>query len=228
MNRRTVRNAADWTARRAEIRQLLEKWQVGRMPTKATIFRTTVQSETAGNGYLTRVVEIVYGPQADKTTTVTVTLDSPGRGPFPVMIGGAAASLLRRGYITCAYSGTVDAPGTSSTRPASRSPATRAPARWRSSRRRSGRVRAVLQAPPALVLDGKDGRRHHTGGGRAVGRCRDRSRAYFRVRLHGRGHRRPVRRRARFADQERRVDQRVHADAHRHRGPRDRRPRPLQ
>ncbi len=38
---------------------------------------TTVQSETPGNGYLTRVVAIVYGPQADKTTTVTVTLTIP-------------------------------------------------------------------------------------------------------------------------------------------------------
>ena len=113
MNGRTVRNASDWTARRTEIRQLLEKWQVGKVPPKATIFRTTVQSETPGTGYVTRVVEIVYGPQADKTTTVNVTLTIPqGNGPFPVMIGGAASSLIRRGYIACGYSGTVDAPGT--------------------------------------------------------------------------------------------------------------------
>src|SRR5207249_1955266 len=55
MNGRVVRNASDWTTRRAEIRQLLEKWQVGTMPSKATTFRTTVQSETPGNGYVTRV-----------------------------------------------------------------------------------------------------------------------------------------------------------------------------
>jgi hypothetical protein len=33
MNGRTVRNASDWTARRAEIRQLLEKWDIGSVPT---------------------------------------------------------------------------------------------------------------------------------------------------------------------------------------------------
>ena len=113
MNGRTVRNASDWTARRTEIRQLLEKWHVGSVPPKATTFRTTVQSETPGNGYVTRVVEIEYGPRADKTTTVNVTLTIPqGTGPFPVMIGGAASSLIRRGYIACSYSGSVDAPGT--------------------------------------------------------------------------------------------------------------------
>ena len=113
MNGRAVRNAADWSARRAEIRQLLEKWQVGKLPARATIFQTRVQSETPGNGYVTRVVEIVYGPRADKTATVSVTLTIPqGRGPFPVMIGGAPSSLIRRGYIACAYSGSVDAPGT--------------------------------------------------------------------------------------------------------------------
>ena len=42
-----------------------------------------------------------------------MTLTIPqGIGPFPVMIGGAASSLVRRGYIACGYSGTVDAPGT--------------------------------------------------------------------------------------------------------------------
>ena len=116
MNGRAVRNASDWTGRRAEIRQLLEKWQVGTVPPKATTFKTTVQSETPGNGYVTRVVAIDYGPQADKTTTVTVTLTIPqGPGPFPVMIGGAASSLIRRGYIACSYTGSVDAPGTIAT-----------------------------------------------------------------------------------------------------------------
>lgn len=100
------------TARRAEIRQLLERWQVGTVPPRATTFKTTVQSETPGNGYLTRVVAIDYGPEAGKTTTVTVTLTIPqGPGPFPVMIGGAPSPLIRRGYIACSYTGSVDAPG---------------------------------------------------------------------------------------------------------------------
>ena len=67
MNGRAVRSASDWTTRRAEIRQNLERWQVGRVPPKATTFRTTVQSETPGPGYLTRVVQVTYGPRADAT-----------------------------------------------------------------------------------------------------------------------------------------------------------------
>jgi len=115
-NGRTVRSATDWSARRAEIRQFLERWQVGRVPPKATTFKTTVDSETPASGYRTRVVQIEYGPRADATTTVTVTLTIPeGKGPFPVMIGGAASSLVRRGYIACSYSGSVDAPGTVAT-----------------------------------------------------------------------------------------------------------------
>ena len=56
MNGKAVRTAADWTARRTEIRQLLEKWDIGSVPSKATTFKTTVQSETPGTGYVTRVV----------------------------------------------------------------------------------------------------------------------------------------------------------------------------
>ncbi len=112
MNGRGVRTASDWTARRTEIRQQLEKWQVGSIPPKASTFRTTVQSETPGNGYVTRVVQIEYGPRPEATTTVDVTLTLPqGRGPFPVMIGGAPSSLIRRGYIACSYTGSVDKPG---------------------------------------------------------------------------------------------------------------------
>src|SRR4029079_5120290 len=48
MSGRTVRSASDWTGRRAEIRHLLEKWDVGTVPARATTFRTTVQSETPG------------------------------------------------------------------------------------------------------------------------------------------------------------------------------------
>ena len=112
MNGKAVRTASDWTARRTEIRQLLEKWDIGSVPPKATTFKTTPQSDTTGNGYVTRVVQIEYGPAADRTTTVNVTLTIPqGTGPFPVMIGGQASSLIRRGYIACSYSGSVDAPG---------------------------------------------------------------------------------------------------------------------
>jgi len=109
---RSVRTATQWNARRAEIKELFERWDIGSIPPKATTFRVTVQSETPGTGYLTRVVEIEYGPSPDSTTTVTATLTIPdGVGPFPVLIGGTASSLIRRGYIACSYTGTVDNPG---------------------------------------------------------------------------------------------------------------------
>src|SRR5262245_9316715 len=37
---RAVRNSSDWTRRRVEIRQLLERWQVGTVPPRATTFKT--------------------------------------------------------------------------------------------------------------------------------------------------------------------------------------------
>jgi len=107
---RPVNTADDWTARRTEIKQLFEKWDIGSMPPRATIVNTTVVSETKGDGYFTRVVKIDYGPEGKASTTVTVIVPS-GDGPFPVLIGGTASSLLRRGYIYCNYTGTVDAPG---------------------------------------------------------------------------------------------------------------------
>ncbi|MGD1032460.1 MAG: alpha/beta fold hydrolase [Opitutaceae bacterium] len=107
---RPVRNAEDWGARRAEIKQLFEKYDVGTFPPKAAIAKVTVVSDTKGEGYFTRVVKIDYGPEGRASTQVTVIVPN-GDGPFPVLIGGTASSLLRRGYIYCNYTGTVDAPG---------------------------------------------------------------------------------------------------------------------
>jgi dienelactone hydrolase len=109
-NGKPVRNASDWTARRAEIKQLFEKYDIGTMPPKSRIEKTTIVEETKGNGYFTRVVKLDYGPEGKTSTQVTVTVPD-GNGPFPVLIGGTANSLLRRGYIACSYTGTVDAPG---------------------------------------------------------------------------------------------------------------------
>jgi dienelactone hydrolase len=109
---RLVRNAGDWNARRNEIKQLFERWDIGSMPPKARTVRVSPQSETDGDGYRTFVAEIEYGPEESRTTTVTVTLNIPdGAGPFPVLIGGNTAALIRRGYIACSYTGTVDMPG---------------------------------------------------------------------------------------------------------------------
>lgn len=106
-----VRTTADWEKRKAEIKQLYQKYIVGTIPPKAKLFKSTVTSETKGDGYTTRVVEITYGPEESRTTTAGVTLVIPdGKGPFPVLIGGTAASLLRRGYIAATISNySVDA-----------------------------------------------------------------------------------------------------------------------
>jgi dienelactone hydrolase len=102
--------AADWTARRTEIKHLFEKYDVGTFPPKGKIDKVTLIEETKGEGYFKRVVRLDYGPGSQASTEVTVIVPS-GNGPFPVLIGGTATSLLRRGYIACSYTGTVDAPG---------------------------------------------------------------------------------------------------------------------
>ena len=107
---RPVRTAADWEARRTEIKQLFEKYDVGTFPPKARTGKVTVVEETKGDGYFTRVVKIDYGPEGKASTQVTLVVPA-GDGPFPVLIGGTASALLRRGYISCSYTGTVDQPG---------------------------------------------------------------------------------------------------------------------
>jgi dienelactone hydrolase len=110
LNGKPVATVADWTARRAEIKHLFEKYDVGTFPPKGKIDQVTVLEETKGDGYFKRVVRLNYGPGSQASTEVTVIAPS-GDGPFPVLIGGTATSLLRRGYIACSYTNTVDAPG---------------------------------------------------------------------------------------------------------------------
>jgi len=110
LNGKPVVTAADWTARRTEIKHLFEKYDVGTFPPKGKIDQVTVLEESKGDGYWKRVVRLNYGPGGQASTEVTVIAPS-GDGPFPVLIGGTASSLLRRGYIACSYTGTVDAPG---------------------------------------------------------------------------------------------------------------------
>ena len=106
-----VKSAGDWTARRAEIKQLFEKYDIGTMPPQAKYNKVTVDSETKGEGYFTRVVTLTYGPNPENERTLVVTLTVPeGNGPFPVLMGGTPASLIRRGYIAAAYNQSVDIP----------------------------------------------------------------------------------------------------------------------
>src|SRR3954464_1553875 len=102
-----VQTAADWSARRAEIKALFEKYMVGTMAPHGKITNTEVLEETKAAGYFNRTVRLTFGPRPGDTITVTLAVPD-GSGPFPVLIGGTPASLLRRGYIACSYSGTVD------------------------------------------------------------------------------------------------------------------------
>jgi dienelactone hydrolase len=111
LNGKAVKSASDWAARRAEIKQLFEKYDIGTMPPAAKYNKVTVDSETKGEGYFTRVVTLTYGPNPDNERTLVVTLTIPdGNGPFPVLMGGTPASLIRRGYIAAAYNQSVDIP----------------------------------------------------------------------------------------------------------------------
>jgi dienelactone hydrolase len=106
---RNVRMPGDWAARRAEIKDLLQKHVTGTLPPKPKLDRIVPVSDTKSSGYSTRVVRLDYGPEGKATSQVTLTLPE-GPGPFPVLIGGGGwtNSLLRRGYAICEFPSSVD------------------------------------------------------------------------------------------------------------------------
>jgi hypothetical protein len=105
---RPVRTAEDWKARRAEIRQLFEKYDLGSFPPKPKLDRAVVLDETRGQGYLIRNLRLEFGPGSKGTMRVQIMIPD-GKGPFPVLISpnlpGWGPSLLRRGYISAGYAG---------------------------------------------------------------------------------------------------------------------------
>ena len=105
---RPVRTPQEWRARRAEIRQLFEKYDLGSFPPKPKVDHVLVLDETPGKGYLIRNVRLEFGPGDRGTLRVQVMIPD-GKGPFPVLISpnltGWAPSLLRRGYISAGYAG---------------------------------------------------------------------------------------------------------------------------
>lgn len=108
LNGRTVKTAADWRARRAEIWQLYQKYDIGTFPAKPKLERVAPLDETPGNGYIVRNVRLEFGPQGKGTMRVQLMIPS-GAGPFPVLISpnlaGWSPALLRRGYISAGYAG---------------------------------------------------------------------------------------------------------------------------
>jgi len=111
---REVQSPAEWPARRAEIRQLFEKYVTGTFPPKPPLDRAVVLGETRGEGYVIRSLRLEFGPGSKGTVRVAVTLPD-GPGPFPVLIhpdltaAGPSGSweplLIRRGYASVAYAG---------------------------------------------------------------------------------------------------------------------------
>jgi pimeloyl-ACP methyl ester carboxylesterase len=122
--KRKVQTVKDWKERRAEIRKLFELYDIGRLPPKPTLDQVILvdpattapapgrgfgaRSFTPVEGSVTRIADLKYGPGSQITTRVTLTIP-PGKGPFPVLIGGTA-DITRRGYIACDFPMNVDAP----------------------------------------------------------------------------------------------------------------------
>jgi pimeloyl-ACP methyl ester carboxylesterase len=124
--KRKVQTAKEWRERRAEIRKLFEMYVLGRIPPKPTLDQVVsvdpasadaaargpigrgARGPTPAEGSVTRIADLKYGPGSQITTRVTLTIPA-GKGPFPVLIGGAA-DITRRGYIACDFPMSVDAP----------------------------------------------------------------------------------------------------------------------
>ena len=105
---RPVRTSLEWKARRAEIRQLFEKYQTGTFPERPKLDRAVVLDETKGKGYIIRNVRLEFGPGGKGTMRAQVMIPD-GKGPFPVLMASTLAgwgpSLLRRGYISAGFAG---------------------------------------------------------------------------------------------------------------------------
>ncbi|MBN1972591.1 MAG: alpha/beta fold hydrolase [Sedimentisphaerales bacterium] len=125
--KRKVKTAEDWKERRAEIIKYYEMYDIGRVPPKPRLDKIVPVDPAAaatrgrGQGFgfgfgggampegtVTKIVDLLYGPDSQITTRVTLNIP-PGNGPFPVLIGGTAG-IVSRGYISCSSPGSVDRP----------------------------------------------------------------------------------------------------------------------
>jgi hypothetical protein len=80
---KAVRTPREWQSRRAEIRRLFEKYDLGTFPPKPKLDRAVVLDETPGKGYLVRNLRLEFGPGSKGTMRVQVMIPD-GKGPFPV------------------------------------------------------------------------------------------------------------------------------------------------
>ena len=106
---RPVRTPEDWDARRAEIRQLFEKYAFGTFPPHPKLHRVVVLDEGRAEGCTVRHVQMEFGPEnRGKLRAELFIPDGPGR--FPVLVGpawirGWAQLAVRRGYLCAIYAG---------------------------------------------------------------------------------------------------------------------------
>lgn len=124
LNGKKVKTPADWQKRRAEIIKYYELYDIGTIPPKPTLdkiipldpsqaggsggFRFGGSWATPVEGSVTQAVALVYGPNDQITNRVTLIIP-PGKGPFPILIGGLPG-ITRRGYIACSMNQSVDPP----------------------------------------------------------------------------------------------------------------------
>jgi dienelactone hydrolase len=103
-----VKTREQWSARRAELKQQVERWITGRMPPPPGNTRAIVTGERQDGGALVRDVILEFGPEHRGRLHVQVIIP-PGKGPFPVFLTNHnrsrpwVATAVARGYIGCIY-----------------------------------------------------------------------------------------------------------------------------
>jgi dienelactone hydrolase len=106
LNGRRVETPGDWADRRAEIRQLFEKYVFGTIPPRPAIHHAEMH-ETVGEGFRTREVTLHLGPDGRVEYAFSIILPE-GAGPFPVLMTPSRSdipTLIRRGYAGVSYPG---------------------------------------------------------------------------------------------------------------------------
>lgn len=105
---KVVKTAADWQARRKEIGDLYQKYQLGTFPPRPKINHVAVLDETRGQGYRVRNVRLEFGPNNQGTLRVRLVIPD-GPGPFRVLVcnslAGWGPAVIRRNYISCGFAG---------------------------------------------------------------------------------------------------------------------------
>jgi pimeloyl-ACP methyl ester carboxylesterase len=101
---------AGWNERRAEIKDLFERYVTGRFPARPPIDRVEILDETKGEGYRVRNVKLHFGPQSKGNVRVRLVIPDgvPGE-KLPSLIStsldGWGTQLVRRGWISVGFAG---------------------------------------------------------------------------------------------------------------------------